>query len=66
MNSEVKESTRIIKVINEHLAESDCHHNIKSIMQEALEYKSGLGNQPNPADEPVPEPVISNGKKSNV
>jgi hypothetical protein len=48
MNSEVVESTRIIKVINEHLAESDCHHNIKSIMQEALEYKSGLGNQPNP------------------
>ena len=50
---EVSESLRIIKVINEHLQESDCHHNIKSIMREALESKSGL-EQPlsntNPAD----------------
>ena len=29
--------------------------------------KRGLGNQPNPADEPVPEPVIPNeSQKPNV
>jgi hypothetical protein len=58
MNSEVTESTHIIKVINQHLAESDCHHNIKSIMREALESKSGLGNEPNHADvdTTIPEP----------
>lgn len=47
MNSEVSESVRIIKVINEHLQESDCHHNIKSIMREALESKNGLENHSN-------------------
>jgi len=38
MNSEVKESTRIIKVINEHLAEDpDCKHDLKTIMKEAIQ-----------------------------
>ena len=55
MISEVTESTRIIKVINEHLAESDCHHNIKSIMQEALESKSGL----RPIATPEPDAVTN-------
>ena len=55
MISEVTESTLIIKVINEHLAESDCHHNIKSIMQEALESKSGL----RPIATPEPDAVTN-------
>ena len=38
MISEVSQSVRIIKVINEHLAEEpDCKHDIKSIMREATE-----------------------------
>ena len=38
MNSEVKESLRIIKVINEHLAEQpECKHDLKTIMREAME-----------------------------
>jgi hypothetical protein len=38
MNSEVTEAHRIIKVINEHLAENpECKHDLKSIMREAIE-----------------------------
>ena len=38
MNSEVKDSTRIIEVINQHLAEQpECKHDIKTIMREAIE-----------------------------
>ena len=37
MNSEVSQSVRIIRVINEHLAEQpECKHDLKSIMSEAL------------------------------
>ena len=36
MNSDIAESTKIIKVINKHLDEANCHHNIKLIMSEAL------------------------------
>ena len=44
MNPEVKESTRIIKVINQHLDEEpECKHNIRFIMSHALESKSGTG-----------------------
>ena len=51
MISEVKEAHRIIKVINEHLAEQpECKHDLKTIMREAIENKIGLGNQPNPDD----------------
>lgn len=35
---EVSESLRIIKVINEHLAEQpECKHDLKTIMREAIE-----------------------------
>ena len=35
---EVSESLRIIKVINEHLAENpECKHDLKSIVKEALQ-----------------------------
>jgi hypothetical protein len=38
MNSEVSESVRIIKVINQHLAENpECKHDLKTIMREAIE-----------------------------
>ena len=40
MNSEVKESTRIIKVINEHLAEQpDCKHDLKTFDRFTIEKK---------------------------
>lgn len=44
MNSEVADSIKIIKVINRHLRETDCHHNIKSIISEAL--NENAGSQP--------------------
>ncbi|MEP6576585.1 MAG: hypothetical protein ABJB85_09175 [Nitrososphaerota archaeon] len=37
MTPEVAESSRIIKVINQHLAEHNCKHNIRFIVKEALE-----------------------------
>ncbi len=37
MISEVKESTGVIRTINKHLSEENCIHNIREIMQEALE-----------------------------
>jgi hypothetical protein len=37
VNSEVLESTGVIKTINKHLTEDTCTHNIYEIMQEALE-----------------------------
>ena len=38
MNSEVTQSVRIIKVINEHLAEKpECKHDLKTIMRQAIE-----------------------------
>ena len=37
MNSEVRESTGVIRTINKHLSEDNCIHNIREIMREALE-----------------------------
>jgi hypothetical protein len=37
MISEVLESTDVIRTINKHLSEENCIHNIREIMQEALE-----------------------------
>jgi len=42
MISEVQESTVVIRTIGKHLAEENCMHNIREIMQEALDSKSGL------------------------
>ena len=37
MNPEVKESVRIMKIINQHLAEDpECKHDLKTIMREAI------------------------------
>jgi hypothetical protein len=59
-NSEfVDKATEIIDLIYAH-ADGNCPHCLELL-------KSGLGNQPNPADEPVPEPVIPNvSQKPNV
>jgi hypothetical protein len=37
VNSEVQESTGVMRTINKHLTEINCIHNIREIMQEALE-----------------------------
>jgi hypothetical protein len=37
LNSEIARSVKVMKVINEHLQEKECNHNIKTIMKEALE-----------------------------
>ena len=56
---EVSESLRIIKVINEHLAESpECKHDLKMIMRQAIEIKNGLGNQPNPVNVDITNPEV--------
>ncbi len=51
--NEVLESTIVIRTIHKHLTEDHCIHNIREIMKEALESKSGLG-------QPTPEPNRTN------
>ena len=51
MNDQQVDTLRVINVLYRHMAEKHCHHTYASIIKEALEYKSGLGNQPNPAED---------------
>lgn len=49
MNSEVQESIVVIRTIHKHLAEENCIHTIREIMQEALENReSGQHSQTPP------------------
>jgi hypothetical protein len=51
---EVSESLRIIKVINEHLAEQpECKHDLKTIMRQAIEMISKNGLRPTTTSAPT-------------
>jgi len=50
VNSEVQESISVIRTIHKHLAEDNCIHNIREIMQEALE-NNGLRPTTSDADD---------------
>ena len=55
----------IAKAVKEHLKEPNCHRNIRSIVKQALESKSGLGNPtvPNHATVDDPTTTIPESKK---
>ena len=59
--NEVQESTVVIRTIYKHLSEDYCIHNIREIMQEALENKSGLvTTQTTTVGETIPEVQLRN------